>query len=463
MNNDTIAAIATALSPSGIGIVRICGDEAFKVATKIFQKKTGSGTGKKINIAETPSHTVHYGYICDGDEIIDEVLILIMKAPRSYTCEDTVEIDCHGGVNVLRRVLDAALKAGARPAEPGEFTKRAFLNGRIDLSRAEAVGDLISAKNDTSAKNALSQLRGSVHKKILELREELLKNTAFIEAALDDPEHYSLDGFYDELSESVAEVLKETDDLIASFRNGSRMKNGIKTAIMGKPNAGKSSFLNLLSGHERAIVTDIAGTTRDIIEEEIDINGITLLVQDTAGIRKSDDIIETMGIERSKKALEDAELILYVADSSVPMDENDVEIMEMCKDRRALCLLNKSDLDAVIGNEDIRKHTDMPVIQISASEGSGLDEVEKTISDMFFEGRLFVDEEVILTNERQVGELRKASESLKLALQGARDSIPEDMIVIDLTDAYSSLGRIIGEETDDDIVDAVFEKFCMGK
>ena len=389
--------------------------------------------------------------------------MLIMKAPRSYTCEDTVEIDCHGGVNVLRRVLNAAVKAGARIAEPGEFTKRAFLNGRLDLSRAEAVGDLISAKNDHSAKNALSHLRGSVHKKILELREEILTNTAFVEAALDDPEHYSLDGFMEELTDSVNGSIAQVNRLISSFGNGSRMKDGIKTVIIGKPNAGKSSFLNLLSGHERAIVTDIAGTTRDIIEEEININGITLLVQDTAGIRESSDVIEAMGIERSLKACEDAELILYIADSSVSLDDNDIKIMQMTEGRNALALLNKSDLKTVTGADDLRKHTDMPVIEISASMGTGLDEVENAVSEMFFDGLLSVDEEIVLTNERQVNELKKAAESLELALGGARDGVPEDMIVIDLTDAYTSLGRIIGEATDDDVVDAVFEKFCMGK
>ena len=334
---------------------------------------------------------------------------------------------------------------------------------RNRLSRAEAVGDLISAKNDHSAKNALSHLRGSVHKKILELREEILTNTAFIEAALDDPEHYSLDGFMEELTDSVNGSIAQVNRLISSFGNGSRMKDGIKTVIIGKPNAGKSSFLNLLSGHERAIVTDIAGTTRDIIEEEININGITLLVQDTAGIRESSDVIEAMGIERSLKACEDAELILYIADSSVSLDDNDIKIMQMTEGRNALALLNKSDLKTVTGADDLRKHTDMPVIEISASMGTGLDEVENAVSEMFFDGLLSVDEEIVLTNERQVNELKKAAESLELALGGARDGMPEDMIAIDLTDAYTSLGRIIGEATDDDVVDAVFEKFCMGK
>ena len=346
MGTDTIAAIATAMTSSGIGIVRISGHEAVSITDRIFEMKNQ----KKLEDMST--HTIHYGHIHDGDEVIDEVMVLLMRGPKSYTREDTVEIDCHGGVYVMKRILETVIKYGARPAEPGEFTKRAFLNGRIDLSQAESVIDVINSKNEFALKSSLSQLSGSVSEKIKEIRGTVLHEIAFIESALDDPEHISLDGYPEELSGIVSDVIKKIDKLLANSDNGKMLKEGISTVIVGKPNAGKSSLLNSLVGEEKAIVTDIAGTTRDVLEEQINLNGILLNIIDTAGIRDTEDVVEKIGVERAKKYLNNADLVIYVVDTSTALDENDHEIMELLKDRHAIVLLNKSDLSPVTTVED---------------------------------------------------------------------------------------------------------------
>ena len=327
IHTDTIAAIATAMGNSGIGIVRISGQEAVAVADRIFKEK-----GKQETLEGSPSHTIHYGYIYDGDQVVDEVLVMLMRGPRSFTAEDTVEIDCHGGMLVTRRILETVLKAGARLAEPGEFTKRAFLNGRIDLSQAEAVIDVINAKNEYALKSSVGQLRGSVSKKIRELREKILYEIAFIESALDDPEHISLDGYGERLLIGVQKMEQELSRLIRSSANGRVVSEGIRTVILGKPNAGKSSLMNVLVGEDRAIVTDIAGTTRDILEEHIYLQGISLNVVDTAGIRSTSDVVEKIGVERAMEAARDADLIIYVVDGSRELDENDLQIMELIRD-----------------------------------------------------------------------------------------------------------------------------------
>ena len=368
MGTDTIAAIATAMTSSGIGIVRISGDEAVSITDRIFEMKNQ----KKLE--DMPTHTIHYGHIHDGDEVIDEVMVVLMREPRSYTREDTVEIDCHGGVYVMKRILETVIKYGARPAEPGEFTKRAFLNGRIDLSQAESVIDVINSKNEFALKSSLSQLSGSVSEKIKEIRGTVLHEIAFIESALDDPEHISLDGYPEKLSGIVSDVIK-IDKLLANSDNGKMLKEGISTVIVGKPNAGKSSLLNSLVGEEKAIVTDIAGTTRDVLEEQINLNGILLNIIDTAGIRDTEDVVEKIGVERAKKYLNNADLVIYVVDTSTALDENDHEIMELLKDRHAIVLLNKSDLSPVTTVEDIRKHLDKKMISISAKEQTGMDDI----------------------------------------------------------------------------------------
>ena len=427
MKTDTIAAIATAMSNSGIGIVRISGDEALEVADRIFRPKKGS---RKVSDMET--HTIHYGYVVDGEEVVDEVMLLIMKAPRSYTCEDTIEIDCHGGVLVMKKILETVLKYGARPAEPGEFTKRAFLNGRIDLSQAESVIDVINAQNELALKSSVSQLQGAVLEKIKDIRAVVLHEIAFIESALDDPEHVSLDGYPEQLRGIMSDAHSKVKKLLDSSDNGKMLKEGINTAIVGKPNAGKSSLLNILVGEERAIVTEIAGTTRDILQEQIQIGGIGLNVIDTAGIRDTEDIVEKIGVNKSREYIEKADLIIYVVDSSTELDENDQEIIEAIQDKKAIVLLNKSDLDAKTDAAILQERLDKPILSISAKNNTGIHELEKLIEEMFFSGKLSFNDEVYITNIRQKNALAEAESSLKMVLQSIDDGMPEDFFTIDM-------------------------------
>ena len=457
MRTDTIAAIATAMSSSGIGIVRISGDEAVSITDRIFEMKNQ----KKLE--DMPTHTIHYGHIHDGDEVIDEVMVVLMRAPKSYTKEDTVEIDCHGGVYVMKRVLETVIKYGARPAEPGEFTKRAFLNGRIDLVQAESVIDIIHAKNEFALKSSEQQLSGSLSIEVKTVREKLLHEIAFIESALDDPEHISLDGYPETLHGIVEAAEKEIQKLLANSDNGKILKEGISTVIIGKPNAGKSSLLNTLVGEERAIVTDIAGTTRDVLEEQINLNGIILNVIDTAGIRETDDVVEKIGVDRAKKYLNEADLVIYVVDTSTQLDENDYEIMDLLKDRKSIILLNKSDLTPVTDGGSIRQHLDKKMIAVSAKEQTGIEELEETIREMFFTGEVTFNDEVYITNIRHKTALQEALNSLNLVVQSILDGMPEDFYSIDLMNAYEELGSIIGEAVEDDLVNEIFSKFCMGK
>lgn len=458
MKTDTIAAIATAMSNSGIGIVRISGDEALEVADRIFRPKKGS---RKVSDMET--HTIHYGYVVDGEEVVDEVMLLIMKAPRSYTCEDTIEIDCHGGVLVMKKILETVLKYGARPAEPGEFTKRAFLNGRIDLSQAESVIDVINAQNELALKSSVSQLQGAVLEKIKDIRTVVLHEIAFIESALDDPEHVSLDGYPEQLRGIMSDAHSKVKKLLDSSDNGKMLKEGINTAIVGKPNAGKSSLLNILVGEERAIVTEIAGTTRDILQEQIQIGGIGLNVIDTAGIRDTEDIVEKIGVNKSREYIEKADLIIYVVDSSTELDENDQEIIEAIQYKKAIVLLNKSDLDAKTDAAILQERLDKPILSISAKNNTGIHELEKLIEEMFFSGKLSFNDEVYITNIRQKNALAEAESSLKMVLQSIDDGMPEDFFTIDMMNAYEVLGTIIGESVGEDLVNEIFSKFCMGK
>lgn len=457
LRQETIAAISTAMSGSGIGIVRISGEDAFEIIQKIYRNKSG-----KI-LAEQKSHTIHYGYIVDGEETIDEVLVLLMKGPHSYTGEDTVEIDCHGGIYVVRRVLETAIKYGARPAEPGEYTKRAFLNGRIDLSQAEAVMDVIEAKNEYALKSSVSQLRGSVQEKISEIREEILYHTAFIESALDDPEHISVDGYGETLFQSVTEQREKLKKLLNSADNGRILKEGVRTVIVGKPNAGKSSLLNLLVGEERAIVTDIAGTTRDILEEHINLQGLSLHIIDTAGIRDTKDVVEKIGVDKAKSQANEADLIIYVVDASLPLDENDFAIMEMIQDKKAIILLNKTDLEMVTTRAVLAEHLDKPMIEISAKEETGIQKLEETVTEMFFQGEISFNDEIYITNVRQKTALQDAYTSLGRVITSIENQMPEDFYSIDLMDAYETLGMITGETVGEDLVNEIFSKFCMGK
>ena len=455
---DTIAAIATALSASGIGIIRISGPESRKIAARVYRSKGGS---KDIRVV--PSHTINYGFIYDGEETIDEVLVMVMDGPRSYTGEDTVEIDCHGGVLAMRKILDTVIKYGARPAQPGEFTKRAFLNGRIDLSQAEAVIDVINAKNEYALKSSVSQLKGNIQKAIRKIREAIIYHIAYIESALDDPEHISIDGYGETLYKEVRKQEEEIDRLLMSVKEGKLVKEGIKTVIVGKPNAGKSSLLNTLLGEERAIVTDIAGTTRDILEETILLHGISLRILDTAGIRDTEDVVEKIGVEKAIDSAREADLVLFVVDSSIPLDENDREIMELLNDKKAIVILNKADLEQVVTEEALENITSHPIVSVSAKEEQGIDLLEDQIKELFFRGELAFNDEIYITNARHKAALEEARKSLEMVENSIEMGMPEDFFSIDLMNAYEALGSIIGEAVGEDLVNEIFSKFCTGK
>ncbi len=463
MQEDTIVAIATALTNSGIGIIRISGEESFTIIDKIYKSKNG-----KKKLSQVPSHTMHYGFIYDDDKVIDEVMVAVMRSPKSYTMEDTVEINCHGGTLVMRRVLETAIRHGARLAEPGEFTKRAFLNGRIDLSQAESVMDVINARNDFALESSIRQLCGSVKIKIEAIRKKIIHEIAFIESALDDPEHISIDGYGIELDNKITDVCAEIKDILVSFENGELLKEGIRTVIVGKPNAGKSSLMNVLVGRERAIVTNTPGTTRDVLEEQINLDGITLNIADTAGIRKTEDMIEKIGVEKAKDYLAKADLIIYVVDASVGLDKNDKEILELLENQKVLILLNKADLAQIVTEEDFKeilweRGLSLPIISISAKEETGIKELKRTIQDMFFTGEITCNDEVCITNVRHKADLQSALDSLLLVKSSIENQMPEDFYSIDLMNAYESLGSIIGASVGEDLVNEIFSKFCMGK
>lgn len=454
----TIAAIATStMSSGGISVIRLSGEDAIKIADKIFKSVKG------IKLTDVASHTVHYGHIVSNEKVIDEVLVIVMRAPNTYTREDVVEIDCHGGILVTRKVLEACIDAGASPAQPGEFTKRAFLNGRIDLSQAEAVIDVINSKNDYALKSSVNQLDGVLSRKIRKIREIIINHVAYIEAALDDPEHISLDNYVDNVKNDVDNCVNIVDNLVKNAENGRIMHNGINTVILGKTNAGKSSLLNALAKEERAIVTDIEGTTRDVLEEQINIGGITLNLIDTAGIRKTEDIVENIGVEKAKKIASNADLIIYVVDGSRPLDNNDTEIMELIKEKKVIVLLNKSDIGQIVSKNDLNCLSCYDIISISAKEETGLDKLEDSIKNLFFTGDITSNEEIYITNARHKSLLKEALNSLKLVSEGIDNGVSEDFLTIDLMNGYEKLGLIIGEAVEDDLADQIFSKFCMGK
>ena len=455
---DTIAAISTSTGKSGIGIIRVSGDEAIEIVDKIF--KSNKEGKRLINVK---SHTVNYGNIVDGEKVLDQVLVLVMKNPHSYTGEDTVEIDCHGGMLILKKVLDLVIKNGAKSAAPGEFTKRAFLNGRLDLSQAEAVMDLINSQNDFALNSSIEQLKGGVSEKIKEIRSDVIYHIAFIESALDDPEHISLDGYDNEISEMINKNISKIKKMIDTFDNGRIMKEGIKTVILGKPNAGKSSLLNRMLGEERAIVTDIEGTTRDTLEENINLNGLSLKIIDTAGIRNTDDKVEQIGVNKAKEIAEGADLIIYVVDGSKDIDENDKEILEIIKNKKVIVLLNKTDIDRVVDIEQLNEIPKEDIIEFSAKAGLGMDELEEKIKDMFYSGEITFNDQVYITNARHKEALENSYNSLLKVRESVDAGMPEDFYSIDLMDAYEQLGLIIGESVEDDLVNEIFSKFCMGK
>ena len=452
---DTIAAIATALGESGIGIIRISGEDAVSIADKIY-------SGKK-RLIEADSHTINYGHIFFDEEIIDEVLVMIMKAPRTFTGEDTVEINCHGGILILEKVLHAVLESGARMALPGEFTKRAFLNGRIDLSQAEAVADLIASKTEAGIQSSLALVQGALGEKIKECRSLILEDTAFIEAALDDPEHISLDGFSEKCAQHTEYILQEIEKLLRFREEGRMLTEGIHTAIVGKPNAGKSSLLNALVGAEKAIVTDIPGTTRDMVEENIRLDGLSLHLMDTAGIRNTEDIVEGIGVVKAKKSIEHADLLLFVVDALKEFEKEDEEILSLVQEKKTIVLLNKTDRETVLTKKELEEKTDLPVIAISAKEWTGIKELGEKIRELFFSGSLSFSSELFVHSERQRVDLEEARRALLEVKNGLSLSLSEDFLSIDLMGAYIALGRILGEEVSEDLVNEIFAKFCMGK
>lgn len=466
MQNQTIAAIATALSNSGIAIIRVSGDDAITIVDRVFKSKSGK------RLSDVDSHTLHYGYIIENDtDVIDEVIVSVMRGPHSYTGEDVVEINTHGGVLVTKKVLKCVLKNGVVLAQPGEFSKRAFLNGKMDLSQAEAVMDIIQAENDIATKNGISQLRGDISKKIVDIRNMLMDDISHIEAANDDPEHIIYDVFDFGLDKRVDTICCGLQNLIQSFEKGKIVRNGLNTVILGKPNAGKSSLMNRMLGMDRAIVTDIAGTTRDSLEEGMNLGDFNLNLIDTAGIRETDDKVESLGVERSRNLAEDADLILYVIDSSVELDRSDDEIINLTVGKKMIIIYNKTDLEQAISVDELCKllsqaghnEDDYTVLPFSLSNDQDISPIIDKIKELYNLGSIGKSNEVMLTNIRHRDLVDKALVSLNNVREGIEASVPDDMLTIDLMDAYVSLGQIIGQSVDDDLVDAVFSRFCMGK
>lgn len=452
--DDTIAAISTATGNGGIGIVRISGSEALKIADSIFV----SPKGKKLS--EQKSHTIHFGNIVWENTIIDEVLVSVMKAPNTYTREDVVEINTHGGYRAVTSVLNTVIKAGARMAEPGEFTKRAFLKGRIDLTQAEAVIDIINAKSEAGKEAAMKRLEGRLSKKIKELRESILTMLAHIEAAIAYPEHDDETMTYNTIAEGCSLAINEVDRLIASADTGKIYKEGIKTVILGRPNVGKSSLLNSLLEEDRAIVTDIPGTTRDTLEEMINVGGIPLNIIDTAGIRETDNVIEQIGVEKSKSLAEEADLVLLMFDGSRELSAEDRELIELTKNKKVITLVNKLDLETKIDMEAL-KH--LEPINISVKKDEGINNIYEKIKSMFMSGDINVENDVLISGERNKASLVKARGFLENVMETVENRMPEDFITMDLTDAYEALGEITGEALEEDIIDKIFSEFCLGK
>ena len=452
---DTIAAISTPRGEGGIGIIRISGDKSFEILNKIFKAKNPN---KDLGF-----YKFNYGFINDAGRIIDEVMVVKMKSPRTYTCEDVVEINCHGGYLVSEKVLELVLKNGARHAEAGEFTKRAFMNGRIDLSQAEAVMDIINGKTEKSIALSMNQLRGDLREKISEFKKALLDVTAHVNVVLDYPEEGIDDPLPASLRKSLEDVYKEADTLIESYDKGKKIKEGIKTVIVGKPNVGKSTLLNSLLKEERAIVTHIPGTTRDVIEEIINIKGIPLVLVDTAGIRETDDIVENIGVEKSREFIEKADLILLVLDSSRELEREDIEVIEKIRDnnKKTIILLNKIDLERKI---DLKEYDFHNIVEISAKDNIGIESMEEEIYSFIIEERVEDSSEgLIITNIRHKTALEKTKESIRNIFDTIDSGMPMDLISVDLKEALDNLSEITGEISSEDILDHIFGNFCVGK
>lgn len=457
---DTIAAISTPPGEGGIGIVRLSGDEALEIADKVYKM------GEKV-LADQPSHTIHYGNFHDPktDEKIDEVMMTVMRAPKTYTREDIVEINTHGGVLVTNKVLQIVLAAGARLAEPGEFTKRAFLNGRIDLSQAEAVMDVIRAKTDSAMHNAISQLDGNLSQIISDIRQEILNTLAQVEVNIDYPEYDDVEEMTSKLlQEKAIEVRKQVEGILETAQQGKILRDGLATAIIGRPNVGKSSLLNAFARQDKAIVTDIAGTTRDVIEEFVNVKGVPLRLIDTAGIRETDDEVERIGVTRSKKAIDEAELVLLVFDQSQELTDADFEMMRLTENKERLVLLNKMDLPQKLNVDTLLEKVDpKSIISLSITENTGLEEIEKAITDLFFAGKTGEKDATYISNIRHISLLENAVDALEEVVNGIELGMPVDLVQIDLTRAWDALGEVTGEAVQDELITQLFSQFCLGK
>ncbi len=455
--NQTIASISTALSPAGIGIIRISGDEAIQIVDKIFISKFNK------SLKERNSHTLTYGNIVDKDKVIDEVLVSIMKGPKSYTAEDVVEINSHGSILNLETILELVIKNGARLAEPGEFTKRAFLNGRLDLTEAEAVMDIIDSKTKLALSSSVNQLGGSLKRRVDKMRDDLISLIAHIEVSIDYPEYDAPELSDEKIEEIVRYIHSDCEKAISTYKSGKIVKEGINTAIIGKPNVGKSTLLNSLSGEEKAIVTNIAGTTRDSLEVAVNIEGIPLNIIDTAGIRLTDDIVESIGIDRSKKAMEKADLVLFIVDSSSEIDENDKIIAELIKHKKVIVLVNKVDISNDIDISELSLSENFELVKISAKEEIGLDDLRDRIKSMFLQGDIDINDDLFITNIRHKNAFNEAKISLSKVLDGMNMGMPVDLLSIDIKDTLYALDDIVGEKVSENVVDEIFGRFCLGK
>ncbi len=453
---DTIAAIATPIGEGGISIIRVSGENALEIVNKIF---------RGANLNKVASHTIHYGHIIDyaNKDVVDEVLVTVMLAPKTFTRENTVEVSCHGGLLVTEKILQLILDNGARMATPGEFTKRAFINGRIDLTQAESIMDIIEAKTDRARQVAMKQLEGGLLFEIRKLRQELLNTMAHEEVNIDYPEYDMDDVTSKEMYDKAHQVIKEIDKLLATAQEGKVVRSGLATAIVGRPNVGKSSLLNYLSKEEKAIVTSIAGTTRDTLEEYVSLKGILLKLIDTAGIRQTDDIVEKIGVERSKRAITESDLVLLLINSSEELTEEDQKLLELTQDKKRIIILNKADQVAKITKKDIQKITDSPIVTISVLKKQNMTGLEEAIKSLFLQGIADSKSEVMVTNQRQNDLLRKAKQSLIEAIEAINDNMPLDLVQIDLKEAWDSLGEITGDTAPDELITQLFSKFCLGK
>lgn len=468
MEEKTIVGIASTAG-GGIGIIRVSGSESMKIVDSIFHpgkfnNEENEALLDKSYLQQQKSHTIHYGFIIDGNnEVVDEVMVSVMKAPATYTREDVVEINCHGGNYILQRVMQLLLEKGAFLAEPGEFTKRAFLNGRIDLSQAEAVMKMISSKNEFALQSAVKQLEGSVSKYIQQIREQILYEMGRIESALDDPEHYDLTGYSDELFDKTEQQIVSLQRLLDRFENGRMKSEGINTVIVGKPNAGKSSLMNILLDEDRAIVTDIAGTTRDALQESVRLGGLMLNLIDTAGIHNTEDTVEKIGVDRAKQYIEQADFILFVVDGSEEWSDEDEQILPLIAQKKGIILLNKADLKVKVSELFLKDKLSWDTIAFSNETKQGLQQLEQYITDKFERGDLQFNDQICLTSIRHKNAVMQAVNALHRVEQSIKDGMPEDFFTIDLMEAYQQLGLINGDTATEDLVNKIFEEFCMGK